>query len=828
MHFKFISIMRFRILTICCLLFIQVTMARASVITGLPAVNNKAVVENELNAISFTQNLKLLRSDLKLPAIGKDGSLLTWKSDSPVYLNNKGQILKFPGKGKGSLTAHLTATAKNGTYSASRKIEVIIPEDEGYSAYLFVYFTGNSGDQESIRFALSNDGYNYRALNNNMPVLDSKAISDKGAVRDPHILRGADGKTFYMVCTDMKSDNGWSSNNGMVLLKSTDLVSWESHKVNIGSTFPEFSTVNRVWAPQTIYDSTTGKYMIYWSMRSGDNADVIYYAYVNKEFTAFISNPKILFKNPNRSACIDGDITFKDGVYNLFFKTESNGNGIKKAIARNLTGPYELQDKSLEQTTKPVEGACVFKLINSDTYILMYDVYSNGAYEFTKSTDLSNFSVVNNISMNFSPRHGTVIQITREEAQRLATKWIQPADLVVHSSKAAQVLKNNIILDKAAKTMYLPVKNGANLRSFDPQLTTMPGVSITPEGPQNFSKGPVVYTLALNKFKATYAVSSQINKNPVLDGYYADPEILYSHKTGRFYLYPTSDGFAGWSGNYFKVFSSDNMVDWQDDGVIIDLAAKDVSWAKANAWAPCIIEKKINGEYRYFYYFTAGKKVGVAVADNPTGPFVDSGKPLIDKKPAGIKWGQEIDPDVFEDPQTGKCYLYWGNGYMAAVELNEDMVSVKTDSMKVITPKSSFREGTYVFYRDGIYYFLWSEEDTGSPDYKVCYGTSTSPMGPIVLPASNIVISRDDSKAIYGTGHNSIIQIPGKDEWYIVYHRFTRPNGIELKNPGYFREVCIDKMEFNKDGSIKKVQPTVEGILPVTVGESGLKNVVQK
>ena len=88
--------MRFRILTICCLLIIQATMLKASGITGLPAVTSKAVVENELNAISFTQNLKLLRSDLKLPAIGKDGSLLTWKSDSPVYLNNKGQILKFP------------------------------------------------------------------------------------------------------------------------------------------------------------------------------------------------------------------------------------------------------------------------------------------------------------------------------------------------------------------------------------------------------------------------------------------------------------------------------------------------------------------------------------------------------------------------------------------------------------------------------------------------------------------------------------------------------------------------------------------------------------
>ena len=85
------------------------------------------------------------------------------------------------------------------------------------SAYLFVYFTGNSGNQEAIRFAVSNDGYNFRALNDNQPVIDAKQISSTGGVRDPHILRGEDGKTFYMVATDMTSDKGWDSNRAMVL-----------------------------------------------------------------------------------------------------------------------------------------------------------------------------------------------------------------------------------------------------------------------------------------------------------------------------------------------------------------------------------------------------------------------------------------------------------------------------------------------------------------------------------------------------------------------------------------------------------------------------------
>ena len=305
--------------------------------------------------------------------------------------------------------------------------------------------------------------------------------------------------------------------------------------------------------------------------------------------------------------------------------------------------------------------------------------------------------------------------------------------------------------------------------------------------------------------------------NPVLNGYYADPEILYAEKTKRFYSYPTSDGFTGWSGNYFKAFSSSDLVHWKDEGVLLDLP-KQVSWAHRNAWAPCIVEKKIRNSYKYYYYFTAAQKIGVAVADDPAGPFTDTGKPLIGEKPAGVKEGQEIDPDVFTDPQTGKSYLYWGNGYMAGAELNPDMISIKPGTLKIITPDGTFREGTYVFYRKGIYYFMWSENDTRSPDYRVRYGTATSPLGKITVPGKNIVIEKNSAAGIYGTGHNAVVRIPGTDDWYIVYHRFSYPNGITMGDAaGYNREVCIDKMEFNADGSIKEVIPTHTGIQPVAV-----------
>ncbi|MEN2413159.1 family 43 glycosylhydrolase [Flavobacterium mesophilum] len=608
--------------------------------------------------------------------------------------------------------------------------------EKDLTAYLFVYFTGNKVEEEAVRYAVSADGYHYYHLNDNKPVLDSKVISSTGGVRDPHILRGDDGKTFYMVLTDMTSSKGWDSNRAMILLKSSDLVNWKSSVVNIQTTFPGNENLKRVWAPQTIFDAKAGKYLIYFSLQYAGGPDKIYYAYANADFTALESAPKLLFVPKSERACIDGDIIEKDGVYHLFYKTEGGKAGIKVATTTDLTsGNWTENDNYLQQTNDGVEGSSVFKLNNSDDYILMYDVYTKGRYQFTKSKDLENFTVIDNdISMDFNPRHGTILPITRSELKRITAKWGTPEKL------------------------------------------------------------------------------PKVNNNPVLEGYYADPEILYSNKTKKYYIYPTSDGFDGWSGYYFKTFSSNDLVDWKDEGIIIDLK-KDVTWANRNAWAPCIVEKKIKGKYKYFYYFTAAQKIGVASSDNPTGPFTDSGKALVSTRPEGIKGGQEIDPDVFTDPKSGKSYLYWGNGYMAVAELNADMISLKPESTQVIKVDKTFREGTYIFYRKGTYYFLWSEDDTRSPNYKVRYGTSKSPLGPIEIPQNNIVIQGIPDQGIYATGHNSILQIPNKDEWYITYHRFSYPTGIKMGDAGGFhREVCMDKLEFNADGSIKQVVPTHSGV----------------
>lgn len=640
---------------------------------------------------------------------------------------------------KSDILKYILFTVMTGTPLFSQQMPKTVA-DKDLNAYLFVYFTGNKVEEEAVRFAVSRDGYHYYALNDNQPVIDSKKISTTGGVRDPHILRSEDGKTYYMVATDMTSNKGWDSNRGIVLLQSKDLITWTSRSINIQKAYSGNEDLKRVWAPQTIYDREAGKYMVYFSMKNGNGPDIIYYAYANKDFSGFENKPQQLFFPKNGKSCIDGDIILKDGIYHLFYKTEGDGNGIKEATATKLTsGKWTEEEDYKQQTKEAVEGAGVFKLNHSDEYILMYDVYMKGKYQFTKSTDLEHFSVIDqDISMDFHPRHGTVMPITNTELKRLFSKWKKPADFPV------------------------------------------------------------------------------VNNNPALEGFYADPEILYSRKNKKYYLYPTSDGFTSWSGTYFKTFSSDDLTDWKDEGIILDLK-KDVPWGPRNAWAPTIAEKKIHGKYKYFFYFTAAQKIGVAVSDEPNGPFKDSGKPLIHFKPEGVSGGQEIDPDVFTDRKSGKTYLYWGNGYLAVAELNKDGLSVKKNTVKAITPDATFREGTEVFYRKGKYYFLWSEDDTRSPNYRVRYGISNSPAGPVTIPPNNIVISKVPEKGIYATGHNSVIQVPRTDEWYIVYHRFNVPDGITMGDAaGYNREVCIDRLRFDDRGFIIPVIPTLQGIQPVS------------
>ena len=395
-------------------------------VTVPAAMDDNASVTADIEAIDIKGHLDNLMSNLYLPTMGHEGSNITWTSSEPSYLSPEGELLKQPTKGKQHV--QLTAKVSKGTASKTKTWDIYIAQKLQMEYYLFAYFNGNSQWQEQICFALSTDGYNYTPLNNGNPIINSADIALKQAVRDPHILRGEDGY-FYMVVTDMRSSQGWSSNDGMVLLRSKDMVNWTHKAIDFPTRWPERfdrDALTQVWAPQTIYDPEEGKYMVYYAIGESGKNYITYYSYANEDFTD-LTEPQVLY-NHGGDNTIDADIVWYNGLYHMFFKTEGQGNGIQKATAKTLRGEWTPEYKYLQQTSVAVEGSGVFRLIDSDTWVLMYDCYTSGMYEYCTSTDLSNFTKKCNSANTsiFTPRHGTTIAITAEEAERLVEQW--PSD----------------------------------------------------------------------------------------------------------------------------------------------------------------------------------------------------------------------------------------------------------------------------------------------------------------------------------------------------------------------------------------------------------------
>ena len=305
-------------------------------------------------------------------------------------------------------------------------------DESQFSRYLFAYFVGGGDQQEYLRFGLSRDAFNWRALNENHPIVGSDTIAKTKGIRDPHILRGENGE-FLIVATDMNTQrDGWRENPGIVLLRSYDLVNWTHSFIDLPRQYPSFSDAYWVWAPQVIYDANVNRYMIYFTLqRTNDNRSTLitYYAYANDDFTDFCTEPKVLFKAKYGS--IDNDIIMgPDGKWHLFYKgntKDANGNeiknGIQQAVSDNLTGPYTEDFVYLDayaDSNTGVEGSSTFKLIGEQKYILMYDLYGAGRYEYQTSNDLWKWTrKPQSFTKDFNPRHGSVIPITLEEATRL-------------------------------------------------------------------------------------------------------------------------------------------------------------------------------------------------------------------------------------------------------------------------------------------------------------------------------------------------------------------------------------------------------------------------
>ena len=284
------------------------------------------------------------------------------------------------------------------------------------------------------------------------------------------------------------------------------------------------------------------------------------------------------------------------------------------------------------------------------------------------------------------------------------------------------------------------------------------------------------------------------SSNPVLPGWYADPEL---HVFGnRYYIYPTFSADYD-SQTFFEVWSSDDLVNWRNDGKILDFA--DVPWSTNRAaWAPTIAEK--NG--KYYFYFSAGDGagLGLAVSDRPEGPFTDVlGAPLIKEYYHGA---QPIDAHIFID-DDGRNYLYYGGwSHAVVVELADDMKTLISEFQE-ITP-NHYGEGPFMLKRNGTYYYMWSEGSWGDASYSVAYAKSDSPWGPFVREGK---VLESDPTVGNSAGHHSVLQIPGTDEWYIAYHR--RPITETARD---HRVTCIERMYFDDAGDIVPVVLTTTGV----------------
>ena len=314
---------------------------------------------------------------------------------------------------------------------------------------------------------------------------------------------------------------------------------------------------------------------------------------------------------------------------------------------------------------------------------------------------------------------------------------------------------------------------------------------------------PTLLLAAAGLFATSVGVRAAEPPTPILDGVRADPDIRVFGDT--YYIYPTSDK-PNWNTTDFSAWSSKDLIHWKNEGIILDVA-KDLGWANIKAWAPAAETR--NG--KYYFYFVANDQIGVAVADKPTGPFKDAlGKPLIANKQFNT---YPIDPFAFTDTD-GQPYLYFGNTRLLVVKLGEDMTTLvgAPSELTPDDPAQPFREGVAVFKRNGLYYFMWSVDDANSDDYRVAYGTSKSPFGPIQIPPNNVVLAKNGLAK--GTGHNGVVNVPGTDHWYVSYHRHAIPDGS-----GYIRQVCLARMEFNPDGTIKPMDPLAAAFPPGSRGE---------
>jgi len=295
-----------------------------------------------------------------------------------------------------------------------------------------------------------------------------------------------------------------------------------------------------------------------------------------------------------------------------------------------------------------------------------------------------------------------------------------------------------------------------------------------------------------------------VAQNPIITSQYtADPTARVFN--GKVYLYPSHDilarkghGRIGWfCMEDYHVFSSADLTHWADHGVIV--SQDQTPWVKPDSysmWAPDCIYR--NGKY-YFYFPSLrrdtgsgrGFAIGVAISDDPAGPFIPQDEP--------IKGVHGIDPNVFID-KDGQAYLYWAQGNIYAARLKANMLELASEPIIVQNlPAKGLKEGPFLFERHGIYYLTYPHVR----DKTECleYATGKGPLGPFTVKG----VIMDESPTGCWTNHQSIVAYKG--QWYLFYHHNDLSPGFDKA-----RSVRIDSLFFETDGSIRKVIPTLRGV----------------
>lgn len=306
---------------------------------------------------------------------------------------------------------------------------VMAADGDAKDKYLFAYFTGNSKEGQRVRFAVSEDGYNYKALNNGTRIV-AQTLGTQCA-RDPYIFQDKDG-TFYLICTDMDSVNGstwWGNSNSFVIWKSTDLINWTNETI-INVSEITGTWVGRAWAPQIIWSEADNKYMIYFGLAADgyQSGTTMHYMLTDDLLQqSHYSKPVAMINTGSDS--IDGDIWY-DGssTYYMYYKNEANAT-ICYATSSVLTGPYTDQGKLFTDSSVPgLEGCNAFRKTDG-TLVMLADAYGDGYFVVADSNSGSYTSFTlraknDGYSLNhLSPRHGAVTNITTAQYNALIDKF---------------------------------------------------------------------------------------------------------------------------------------------------------------------------------------------------------------------------------------------------------------------------------------------------------------------------------------------------------------------------------------------------------------------